>query len=460
MMRIKASIGFLGFATAIFALHNLSQAQPINGSVSVEVADNALHTYKKQNLVSRLNKITSLVRADVVRNLNANNIQVSQNPTCASQACIKIRIKYSNYGITGADEFIKSRITYQMNVDTGQEPQIADVAPEDCEIQSSGVSACITKNLFCNGDKGCPWQKNLSRLINHDVATPKQSNSSMHLALRMAQNTQGGILENRARYETGNRIVGGTLVEDDRLFPFVGAIVIKRERRYVWLDKKIVDAKNSPNDTLRPGIAQELYNLLQAEKLEESLSTGMHCSGTLVSPNMVLTAAHCLYGFRASHMEFVFGNDFQSNRRVKVIGGVYHPKYTPSEQGKFDLALLFLSEPVSDIKPPTISNMNVKDKKIILVGFGNEVIGDAPPVIGRKNYLEIPVRMDDNEYVMTDVFSQNSCHGDSGGPALIKNQDGRYSLVGVTSYGDPPCAYFSMSVRPTFYSDWLQQFLR
>ncbi|KAL5014726.1 hypothetical protein ScPMuIL_008996 [Solemya velum] len=54
-----------------------------------------------------------------------------------------------------------------------------------------------------------------------------------------------------------------------------------------------------------------------------------------------------------------------------------------------------------------------------------------------------------------------SCHGDSGGPAVCKTKDGRWELVGVTSWGTGLCSTDSPIVYQSvgYYRKWIDSIM-
>ena len=73
-------------------------------------------------------------------------------------------------------------------------------------------------------------------------------------------------------------------------------------------------------------------------------SNGVLCSGTLIEQQIVLTAAHCIYGISGPFQISVGGDDLDTGKRIDVDATWYHPRYDEvfSEN---DIGLLHLVKP-------------------------------------------------------------------------------------------------------------------
>lgn len=175
------------------------------------------------------------------------------------------------------------------------------------------------------------------------------------------------------------------------------------------------------------------------------------CTGTLLTKQLVVTAAHCVEAVRQYgitnveyRVDFPAANGTYTSDYYQLDQAVTHPKYSRNNTANYsdyDIAVLVLKTKANNVTPITPNTAPIPQaligKNIRVVGYGQ--IQTRPSIVSAdKKYAGYPTdQIATNTFIHFDqnptvAQRKSACHGDSGGPALTMI-DGKWVILGVTS---------------------------
>eukprot|EP01023_Acetabularia_acetabulum_P035433 TRINITY_DN3349_c0_g1_i7.p1 TRINITY_DN3349_c0_g1~~TRINITY_DN3349_c0_g1_i7.p1 ORF type:complete len:495 (-),score=33.14 TRINITY_DN3349_c0_g1_i7:471-1955(-) len=229
------------------------------------------------------------------------------------------------------------------------------------------------------------------------------------------------------------------------------------------------------------------------------------CGATLIAPNLVITAAHCIYP-KISEQGVLTGDTLKSNlyaahvpscrhyqgyARYKVVRYWIYEQYDDSTL-KNDIAILQLN---SSVQYPTIAKYDATTIQKELFGADLNIVGwgatnnseqlnvnyNVTPLKGvlemklvPREYCALQLR-NTGEFsilypgmICAQKVAADACSGDSGGPLIYKKSDTLIYLVGVVSWGARGSQCFQSDnvtlpgvyTNVTYYKHWINNIMQ
>jgi secreted trypsin-like serine protease len=212
---------------------------------------------------------------------------------------------------------------------------------------------------------------------------------------------------------------------------------------------------------------------------------GEACSGTIVAPRVVLTAAHCVTDPNAGDYRVITGNvDWtqESARQVSPVTQTVTFPYWERDSHYGDAGLLVLSTPTTApaIAPATLDDVALlrAGRSAVVAGWGLTSASDKNP----SNILRVgAVQLQKPSYCgrraaeLHDAFQPagmlctidsrdfltGPCSGDSGGPLLMTRADGTVAEIGITSGGEQQCSarFPGYYTRADLVANWVNAWI-
>lgn len=187
---------------------------------------------------------------------------------------------------------------------------------------------------------------------------------------------------------------------------------------------------------------------------------GIFCTGTAVSPTVIITAAHCLIAEKAyqGSSGYEFATQLKRKNEIRVYMGLgvqggdisgqhfterfgISPNYElEGDSSDHDIGYVILKTPL-DLPKEKFANIALDagfyaslktGQSTRVVGFGRR----EGKKFGEKFLVNIPITSLGNKSITMGGGGRDACQGDSGGPAFARDDQGHWVLFAVTSQGD------------------------
>ncbi len=221
------------------------------------------------------------------------------------------------------------------------------------------------------------------------------------------------------------------------------------------------------NDTGDPGVV-----MVMAQSSSGSGGASI-CTGEVVSPHVVLTAAHCVspqtVGTGMTFMVFTGTNvndtSQQSNAALwfDVASTHYDTSFDVNNlQGGHDVAVVITNKVLGLPQLPYNKSplpSSARNQTVRMIGYGITSGTDTSGTsAGVKRQTSTTLSDFDAQFLYFTDGVHQTCEGDSGGPALM-TLGGVETIVGTVSFGDQGCQYGGTDTNVSRYLSFIDSYV-
>lgn len=202
------------------------------------------------------------------------------------------------------------------------------------------------------------------------------------------------------------------------------------------------------------------------------------CTGTLISPTAVATAAHCLIppdyvtDFSPYFTLALDANNAPFSQLVPSSAFHYHPQYNQNAtppgtiSHTYDVGIVLLQQPITSVQPayfPTAAEAATMTAGMTLeiTGYGQTDAADQNSAGVKYDATTTLTVVGPYEIGVGAAGAPQNCHGDSGGPAYMHVGSG-LRMVGTVSRGntggEDTCDKGGIDTRIDAYRDWFAMY--
>lgn len=221
-----------------------------------------------------------------------------------------------------------------------------------------------------------------------------------------------------------------------------------------------------------------LYPATGALVAEVNGTRQVFCTGTLIAPDAVLTAAHCMIappyiGTFTPEFTLALDANTATDAEIYTSSAHYsHPMFDPNTSPpgtlshSYDIALVLFQDPIPGAMPAYLptdaeSAALVAGIPLEITGYGQTSASDQTHGV-KYNATTTMVALGDWEIQVGEAGMPQNCHGDSGGPAYI-HEGSDLRLLGIVSRGlsggEDTCNIGGIDTRADMYKSWIETYV-